>query len=101
MSIPYLSGVEKLPQSHDKFFKHLPPPIKSSFMNIFDIYKAKGEAEGLQQGLQQGKDEKNHQACANIIKLGFGPEVICKVLEVTPAFVEVVRREVEKENTEE
>jgi len=35
-----------------------------------------------------------------MIRLGFDGETVCKVLEVTPEFVEEVRREVEKEEAE-
>jgi len=92
---------------------NLPPPIKSSFMSIFDIYEAKGLEKGLEKGIEQGieqglekglekgKAEKTRQACANMIRLGFDGEAICKVLEVTPEFVEAVRREMGKEGAEE
>ena len=77
----------------------LPPPVKSSVMSIFDIYEAKGLEQGLEQGLEKGKTETKRHACANMIRLGFDVEAVCKVLEVTPEFVDEVRQAVEEEGT--
>ena len=101
----FFSKIEAGEERVKEILDSLPPPVKSSVMSIFDIYEAKGLEKGLEQGLEKGleqglekgKTETKRHACANMIRLGFDGEAVCKVLEVTPEFVEEVRREVEEE----
>ena len=119
----FFSKIEAGEERVKEILDSLPPPVKSSVMSIFDIYEAKGLEKGLEQGLEQGlekglekgleqglekgleqglekgKTETKRHACANMIRLGFDVEAVCKVLEVTPEFVEEVRRAVEEEGT--
>jgi len=43
--------------------------------------------------IEEGEEKKTRQACSNMIKLNFEDEMICKIQEVTPQYVQELRHE--------
>lgn len=54
---------------------------------------AKGIEKGVEQGIDIGATQVKTKAAKNMIRKGFDTPFICGILEVTPEFVEMIRRE--------
>lgn len=54
--------------------------------------RAEGRKEGRTEGRSEGIHEKNRIATKNMLRKGFDVSTICDILEVTPEFVEKVRK---------
>ncbi|WP_236981044.1 hypothetical protein [Membranihabitans maritimus] len=74
---------EKLIELIDK----VPEVMKTAFISTADRIRQRGMKEGTQQ--------TKKQAVQNMLREGLEVAFICKILEVSPEFVEQVRKEME------
>ena len=75
----------------------LPLSTKKKFVSTADYLREqgrlKGKAEGKSEGISEGMRKKTENAVINMIREGFPSETICKILEVTPAYVSTLRKQ--------
>lgn len=72
----------------------LPEVMKTEFVSLADHLRQKGREEGREEELQR----KNWTVTKNMLLKGVDAPFICDVLDVTPEFVEKVRKELETRN---
>src|SRR5699024_4479767 len=66
----------------------IPDVMKTEFVSLADRLRESGRKEGRTEGIH----EKDRIATENMLRRGFDVSVICDILEVTPEFVEKVRK---------
>src|SRR5690625_3546305 len=70
--------------------------MKTEFVSLADRLREEGRTEGRIEGRAEGRSEgiheKNRIATKNMLRKGFDVSTICDILEVTPEFVEKVRK---------
>src|SRR5690625_7756208 len=82
----------------------IPDVMKTEFVSLADRLRESGRKEGRAEGRKEGRTEgraegrkegiheKNRIATKNMLRKGFDVSTICDILEVTPEFVEKVRK---------
>jgi len=86
----------------------IPDAMKTEFVSLADRLRESGRKEGRAEGRAEGRTEgriegraegrsegiheKNRIATKNMLRKGFDASTICDILEVTPEFVEKVRK---------
>ena len=100
--IIYTFGVSGLSEQEiGRIIEDVPVNLKTNVMNTLDIFVEKGKKIGLEEGrlegrlegITKGRLEKTEKAVRNMISEGFPAEMISKILEVSPEFVERIREE--------
>ncbi len=93
----YIELVEVGKEELNLLAEQIPKIMKTEFVSLADRLREEGREEGMERGMERGMEKgierKNWTATENLLRKGMNAAFICDVLDVSPEFVEWVRKE--------
>src|SRR5699024_8572192 len=92
----------------DEFLENIPRDMKSEVITLADRLleqgreqgREEGREEGREQGREQGREEGRERSrietIENMLRKGFGIDLICDIMKVSQDYVETVRNNMDK-----